>query len=97
MVNRVLARALLVAALALPLPATAAAQDDDLAPASLDGLAVQLIGQSEQIHRLHERVDDIRIGVLRERIKTLENAVSELAGAFATEPFAVVAGTEEHE
>lgn len=97
MVKGILARALLVAALASPLPAATVAQDEDLAPASLEGLALGLIVQAEQIHRLHERIDNVRIGVLRERVKNLEAAVSELSNAFAAEPFAVVAATENHQ
>jgi hypothetical protein len=57
----------------------------------------QLVVQAERIDRLHERIDDIRIGVLRDRIKALEAAVTELSDAFAAEPFAVVAATERHE
>lgn len=97
MVKPVLTRSLLVVALALPLPAAATAQEDDPAPVSLEELGLQLTVQAEQIYRLHERIDDIRIGVLRDRIKTLETSVTELSGAFAAAPFMVAAATEDHE
>ena len=92
MIKGVLLRALLATALVSSLSGTAMAQDDDLAPASLDALAFRFLAQQEQIDRLHQRLDDVRIGTIRERIKALENAVDGLSGAFAAATFSLVVG-----
>jgi len=88
MVRLALARIALGAALALALPGTVAAQDDDLTPRSINALALQFEVQQEQIDRLDDRLDNIRVGTLRDRLKALESAVAGLGGQFATTPTA---------
>lgn len=92
MVKGALLRALLTTALVISVSGTAIAQDDDLAPASLDTLALRFQVQQEQIYRLHQRLDSVRIGTIRERIRALENAVDGLSGAFAASTFSLVVG-----
>lgn len=93
--SKVFRRVLLAAALVATLPAAALAQDD--APQSLETLALQFVVQAEQIDRLHERIDNIRIGTLRDRIKALEVATDELRGQFAAAPLAFVSATLDHD
>jgi hypothetical protein len=81
---------LLALVLTLPVPGSVLAQDDELAPRSLQALALQFEVQQEQIDRLHQRIDNIRISTVRERIKALESAVAALGGQFAATPFSVV-------
>ena len=92
MIKGTLLRALLATALVVSMPGTAIAQDDDLAPASLDALAPRFLAQQEQIYRLHQRLDSVRIGTIRERIRALENAVDGLSGALAAATFSLVVG-----
>lgn len=90
----ILTRTLLVLALVVSVPGTVLAQDDDLAPRSLEALALQFEVQQEQIDRLHQRIDNIRISTVRERIKALESAVAALGGRFAALPFSVVSSQD---
>ena len=92
MIKGVLLRALMATALVISVPGTTIAQDDDPAPTSLDALAPRFLAQQEQIERLHQRLDSVRIGTIRERIKALENAVDGLSGAFAASTFSLVVG-----
>lgn len=91
MLKELSSRALLGAALALPLPGVALAQDDE--PAGLETIALRLVAQQEQVERLHERIDDVRVGTLRDRIKALEAAVEALASG----PLAVVSAALDDE
>ena len=75
MVTSRISRVLLTAALALTLPAAAVGQDEEPPPFDLAALAASFAVQQEQIDRLHERLDSIRIGTIRDRIKALEAAV----------------------
>ena len=93
MVKSVLARLLLITTLALGIAGPASTQDDP-GPEGLDAVAVALVVQQERIERVHERIDAIRIGSLRDRIRTLERAVAELADAFAAVRFTIVAARE---
>ena len=90
----ILIRTLLVLALVVSVPGSVLAQDDDLAPRSLQALALQFEVQQEQIDRLHQRIDDIRISTVRDRIKALESAVAALGGQFAALPFSVVSSQD---
>ena len=51
-----------------------------LAPADIDALADRLDRLQAQLDRHEDRIDNIRIGTLRDRIKTLESQMSERAG-----------------
>jgi len=50
----------------------------------IEALAAQLARQQAAIERLEERVDNVRIGTLRERIRTLEDTVKRLRTSSTT-------------
>lgn len=78
MARAALGRMIIVVALACAVPAAAVAQDEGGEPDRLGGLALRFEGAENQIERLHERIDDLRVGTLRDRIKALEAALPAL-------------------
>ena len=49
-----------------------------LTPSDVAAIELQFMNQQAQLERLDERIDNIRIGTLRDRIKTLESLVATL-------------------
>lgn len=96
MIVGVLARAALAVVLMLTLAGAAFAQDD--APEErLHAMAVLLLEQQAQVDGLHQRIDNVRVGTVRDRIKALERAVAALSDAFATSSFTFVTSQEGNE
>ncbi len=56
----------------------------DLTPSDLAAIRLAFTGQQAQIDRLDERLDSVRIGLLRERIRDLESAVKRLRSQAAS-------------
>ncbi len=54
-----------------------------LTPSDISSLTLLLEDQQAQIDRLGERLDSVRIGTLRDRVKALEDAVQQLTAAAA--------------
>lgn len=55
-----------------------------LTPSDVAAIELQLRDQQAQLERVNERIDNIRVGTLRDRIKTLENQVATLTKQIAS-------------